>query len=208
MKRLFFIIAALAAFTSVAYSQTADEIIARMEQELKKGESQGTAITFDIHIPLLGEVSSRIRTLGDFSRADMDAKGEKGIIWVVKDTTWTYSSKDNEIVIETGKKGNDSSQDGSEMLKGITDGYDVTIVKETADTWQLRCNKSKSNKDKDDPGKMDLVVSKKTYLPVSLTAKVKGITMTLRDFSIGVSKKDVTFNPSDFKGAKITDKRH
>ena len=207
MKRLFFIIVALAAFTSVAYSQTADEIIARMEQELKKGESQGTAITFDIHIPLLGEVSSRIRTLGDFSRADMDAKGEKGIIWVVKDTTWTYSSKDNEIVIETGKK-NDSSQDGNEMLNGLTEGYDATIVKETADTWQLRCNKSKSNKDKDNPGKMDLVVSKKTYLPVSLTAKVKGITMTLRDFSIGVSKKDVTFNPSDFKGAKITDKRH
>ena len=206
MKRLFFIIVALAAFTSVAYSQTADEIIARMEQELKKGESQGTAITFDIHIPLLGEVSSRIKTLGDFSRADLDAKGEKGIIWVAKDTTWTYSSKDNEIVIETGKS-KDSSQDGNEMLNGITEGYDATIVKETADTWQLRCNKSKSNKDKDDPGKMDLVVSKKTYLPVSLTAKVKGITMTLRNFSIGVSKKDVTFNPSEFKGAKITDKR-
>lgn len=206
MKRFLIVIVALAAFASVAYSQTADEIIARMEQELKKGETQGTAITFDIHIPLLGEVSSRIKTLGDFSRADLDAKGEKGIIWVAKDTTWTYSSKDNEIVIETGKS-KDSSQDGNEMLNGITEGYDATIVKETADTWQLRCNKSKSNKDKDDPGKMDLVVSKKTYLPVSLTAKVKGITMTLRNFSIGVSKKDVTFNPSEFKGAKITDKR-
>ena len=206
MKRFLIVIVALAAFASVAYSQTADEIIARMEQELKKGETQGTAITFDIHIPLLGEVSSRIKTLGDFSRADLDAKGEKGIIWVAKDTTWTYSSKDNEIVIETGKS-KDSSQDGNEMLTGITEGYDATIVKETADTWQLRCNKSKSNKDKDDPGKMDLVVSKKTYLPVSLTAKVKGITMTLRNFSIGVSKKDVTFNPSEFKGAKITDKR-
>ena len=206
MKRFLIVIVALAAFASVAYSQTADEIIARMEQELKKGETQGTAITFDIHIPLLGEVSSRIKTLGDFSRADLDAKGEKGIIWVAKDTTWTYSSKDNEIVIETGKS-KDSSQDGNEMLNGITEGYDATIVKETADTWQLRCNKSKSNKDKDDPGKMDLVVSKKTYLPVSLTAKVKGITMTLRNFSIGVSKKDVTFNPSEFKGAKMTDKR-
>lgn len=206
MKRFLIVIVALAAFASAAYSQTADEIIARMEQELKRGETQGTAITFDIHIPLLGEVSSRIKTLGDFSRADLDAKGEKGIIWVAKDTTWTYSSKDNEIVIETGKS-KDSSQDGNEMLNGITEGYDATIVKETADTWQLRCNKSKSNKDKDDPGKMDLVVSKKTYLPVSLTAKVKGITMTLRNFSIGVSKKDVTFNPSEFKGAKITDKR-
>ena len=206
MKRLFFIIATLATFASVSYSQTADQIIDRMEQELKKDETLGTALTFDVHIPILGQVSSRIKTLGDHSRADMDVKGAKGIIWVVKDTSWTYSSKDNEIVIEYGK-GDDSSQKGDDMLKGITEGYKVSVVKETADTWQLRCDKSKNNKEKDDPAKMDLVVSKKTYLPVSLNAKVKGITMTLRDFSVGVSKKEVTFNPSEFKGVKITDKR-
>ena len=93
------------------------------------------------------------------------------------------------------------------MLKGITEGYDVSIVKETADSWQLRCDKAKGNKDKDDPAKMDLIVAKKTYLPISLKAKYKGVTVTLRDFSLGVSKKEVTFNPSDYKGVKITDKR-
>ena len=207
MKKLFLIVVALAAFASLGYAQTADEIIDRMDKELKKGESVGTAVTFDIHIPILGQVSSRIRTLGDRSRADIDAKGEKGIIWVVKDTSWAYTPKDNEIVIELGKKDNGSSQQGNEMLTGITEGYNVSIVKETADSWQLRCDKAKGNKDKDDPAKMDLVVAKKTWFPVSLKAKYKGVTVTLRDFSLGVSRKEVTFNPSDYKGVKIIDKR-
>ncbi|MBR4167541.1 MAG: hypothetical protein IKR44_06935 [Bacteroidales bacterium] len=207
MKKFFLIVVALAAFASLGYAQTADEIVERMDKELKKGESVGTAVTFDIHIPIIGQVSSRIRTLGNRSRADIDAKGEKGIIWVVKDTSWSYSPKDNEIVIELGKKDNGSSQQGNEMLSGITEGYNVSIVKETADSWQLRCDKAKGNKDKDDPAKMDLVVAKKTWLPVSLKAKYKGVTVTLRDFSLGVSRKEVTFNPSDYKGVKIIDKR-
>ena len=207
MKKFFLIVVALEAFASLGYAQTADEIVERMDKELKKGESVGTAVTFDIHIPIIGQVSSRIRTLGNRSRADIDAKGEKGIIWVVKDTSWSYSPKDNEIVIELGKKDNSSSQQGNEMLSGITEGYNVTIVKETADSWQLRCDKAKGNKDKDDPAKMDLVVAKKTWLPVSLKAKYKGVTVTLRDFSLGVSRKEVTFNPSDYKGVRIIDKR-
>lgn len=207
MKKFFLIVVALVAFASLGYAQTADEIVERMDKELKKGESVGTAVTFDIHIPIIGQVSSRIRTLGNRSRADIDAKGEKGIIWVVKDTSWSYSPKDNEIVIELGKKDNSSSQQGNEMLSGITEGYNVSIVKETADSWQLRCDKAKGNKDKDDPAKMDLVVAKKTWLPVSLKAKYKGVTVTLRDFSLGVSRKEVTFNPSDYKGVKIIDKR-
>ncbi len=207
MKKFFLIVVALAAFASLGYAQTADEIVERMDKELKKGESVGTAVTFDIHIPIIGQVSSRIRTLGNRSRADIDAKGEKGIIWVVKDTSWSYSPKDNEIVIELGKKDNSSSQQGNEMLSGITEGYNVSIVKETADSWQLRCDKAKGNKDKDDPAKMDLVVAKKTWLPVSLKAKYKGVTVTLRDFSLGVSRKEVTFNPSDYKGVRIIDKR-
>ena len=207
MKKFFLIVAALAAFASLGYAQTADEIVERMDKELKKGESVGTAVTFDIHIPIIGQVSSRIRTLGNRSRADIDAKGEKGIIWVVKDTSWSYSPKDNESVIELGKKDNGSSQQGNEMLSGITEGYNVSIVKETADSWQLRCDKAKGNKDKDDPAKMDLVVAKKTWLPVSLKAKYKGVTVTLRDFSLGVSRKEITFNPSDYKGVRIIDKR-
>ena len=104
-------------------------------------------------------------------------------------------------------KSGDNSTKEAEMLDDITSGYDVSLVKENGDSWEILCKKSKSNNSKDDPSKMDLVVSRKNYLPVSLKAKVKGITMTLRDFSIGVSKSEVTFNPSAYKDAKIVDKR-
>lgn len=207
MKRTLLIILALTAFAAVAPAQTADEIIDRMNKEMDKGEAQGTAMTMDMKIPILGTFSTRIKNLGKRSRADMDVKGEKGIIWMHNDTSWTYSSKDDRIEINLVNQKDKSSSKDSEMLYNITDGYDVSIAGETADTWKILCKKSKDNKSKDDSSKMDLVVSKKTYLPVSLSAKAKGVTIILRDFSIGVSKSEVTFNPSAFKSAEIVDKR-
>ena len=206
MKRVLIIILALAAFAMPVAAQSAREIVDCMNQELTKGETLGTALTFDIQIPIIGVVSSRIKTLGKMSYAEMDMKGEKGRVWIVNDTSWTYSSKDNEIDIDFVKSGDNTAKE-AEMLNDITSGYDVSIVKETASSWEILCKKSKSNNSKDDPSKMDLVVSKKNYLPISLKAKVKGISITLRDFSIGVSKADVTFNPSAYKSAKVVDKR-
>ena len=54
---------------------------------------------------------------------------------------------------------------------------------------------------------MDLVINKGTYLPVSLSAKVSSVTMTMREISFGISEKQVTFNISDYPDAKIIDKR-
>jgi outer membrane lipoprotein-sorting protein len=93
------------------------------------------------------------------------------------------------------------------MFSGITDGYDVTLKKETADAWYFLCKKSKTNTDKDDPKSIDLVVAKGTYYPVSLKAKLSGVTMTLRDVSFGVTEQQVTFNPKDYPTATIVDKR-
>ena len=93
------------------------------------------------------------------------------------------------------------------MLKGVADGYDLTISKETADEWYILCKKSKTNKDKDDPKTMDLVVSKADYICKSLTAKVSGVTLKLYDFAFGVDEKLVTFNPEDYPGVEIVDKR-
>ena len=45
------------------------------------------------------------------------------------------------------------------------------------------------------------------YYPVSLSAKISGITMTMRDISFGVTEKQVTFNAADFPGIAIVDKR-
>ena len=79
--------------------------------------------------------------------------------------------------------------------------------KETDMAWYFRCVKSKTNKDKDDPKNMDLVVSKATYLPISLKTTLKGVTVTLRDFTVGISEKDVTFDASQYPTAKIIDNR-
>ena len=90
----------------------------------------------------------------------------------------------------------------------LTDeGYDVKLKKETADAWYFVCNKSKTNTVKDDPKKMDLVVSKTTYLPISTSVKEKGVTVTMRDFAVGVTEEQVTFDPAKYANAKIIDKR-
>ena len=69
------------------------------------------------------------------------------------------------------------------------------------------CKKSRSNTNKDDPKNMDLVVAKGTYMPKSLSTKVTGITITMRDLDYNVTEKDVTFNPADYPGVKIVDER-
>ena len=93
------------------------------------------------------------------------------------------------------------------MFEDITDGYDVSISKQTADAWYISCKKSKSNKSKDDPKNMELVVSKKDYSPISLSASMSGVKMTMRDISFGVTESMVTFNPDKYPGVKIVDKR-
>lgn len=94
-----------------------------------------------------------------------------------------------------------------EMFSDITEGYDVTIDKETNTEWYLLCKKSKSNKDKNAPKKMNLVVAKKTYMPKSLSVKVSGMTMTIRNISFGVTEKQVSFNANDYPGVTIVNKQ-
>ena len=54
---------------------------------------------------------------------------------------------------------------------------------------------------------MDLVVRKSNFYPISLSAKMSGVTMTLRDIDFGVSEAKVTFDPKDYPGVTIIDKR-
>ena len=122
-------------------------------------------------------------------------------------TDWDYESSKNTVTIKPHKADGNSEADNAKMMEGITEGYDVRLKKETADTWQFRCTKSKTNTNKDDPKNMDLIVSKATYLPVSLTARAGGLTITMRDVSIGVSEQEVTFDASQYATAKIIDER-
>ena len=57
------------------------------------------------------------------------------------------------------------------MLDSVKEGYDVKLKKETDQAWEFVCTKSKTNTKKDDPKKINLVISKTTYLPIRVSAQ-------------------------------------
>ena len=209
MKKLIAIISFIALAT-VAMAQTAEEIITRMEAEMSKhDESEGTAMTMDMKIIFVGTISSRNYVLGDKMRIEaINDDGKNFVTWSDGKTEWVYDSEKNEIEIKNAKPKEKSETKGdTKLFQDITDGYEVKIDKETATEWHIRCKRSKSNPDKDAPKRMDLVVAKGTYWPVSLSTSVTAATVTMRDFSFGVTEEQVTFNPNEFPNATIVDKR-
>jgi len=208
MKKLLSIIAFIA-FAAVAVAQTPEEIISRMEAEMgKHDESEGFVMTMDIKVIIVGTISSRSYVLGDKMRIEANRDGKDFITWSDGITEWSYDSEKNEIEITNAKPREKSETEGdTKLFKGITDGYDVKIDKETATEWHIRCKRSRSNPDKDAPKRMDLVVDKGTYWPVSLSTSVTGATVTMRDISFGVTEQQVTFDAKEFPGATIVDNR-
>ena len=197
---------AAAMFAVMAFAQTPEEIVARMEQEMEKHEKEGLVMVIDVKIPILGTMSTTSYSLGDKTRVEGEMAGVRFITWSDGKTQWTYNKKENTVEIENEKPGTESESD-AEMFSGITDDYDVSIKKETADAWHLLCKKSKNNTDKDAPKTIDLVISKKNYYPLSLSTKMSGVSMNLHGISFGVTEKQVTFNAADYPTAKIVDKR-
>lgn len=206
MKRFFALLAAsLMALSAMA--QTPEEIFARVGEAMERGEKEGTVMTMTMKVPILGSFPSKIYTLGDKSRTEVTAAGHTMTMWSDAGTVWAYDPDDNEIVINN-VKGDDASDNGLEMMNDVTDGYDVTLEKETDKIWYFTCKKRKDNPDKDAPKKMTISVKKGSYILDRLQASMKGVTMTISDVSFGgISDEFVTFRASDFPGAKITDKR-
>ena len=205
MKKLLSIIF-FVAMAAVAVAQTPQEIISRMETEMEKHEKEGIVMTVDAKISILGTVTTKTYSLGDKMRSEGKMMGIEIITWTDGNTEWSYNSKTNEVKISTQEESSETEGD-AEMFNDITDGYDVTIDKETDKAWYLLCKKSKSNKDKDDPKKIELAIAKKTYMPISLKTKMSGVTITMRDISFGVTEKQVTFDAKNYPGVKIVDKR-
>ena len=209
MKKLIAIISFIALATT-AMAQTAEEIITRMEAEMSKhDESEGTAMTMDMKIIFVGTISSRNYVLGDKMRIEaINDDGKNFVTWSDGKTEWVYDSEKNEIEITNAKPKEKSETNGdTKLFQDITDGYEVKIDKETATEWHIRCKRSKSNPDKDAPKRMDLVVAKGTYWPVSLTTSVTAASVTMRDISFGVTEEQVTFDPKKYPKATIVDKR-
>lgn len=207
MKKIISFIVALG-WAVMAFAQTPEEIISRMEQVMAEHEKDGIIMTMDIKIPILGTASTTTYILGDKVKMKGTVAGADIVTWSDGKTNWIYSPNENKITITRAdeKKSAEKSSD-TEMFSGITEGYDVSISGETDKVWKILCKKSKDNKEKDDPKTMNLVVAKGTFYPVSLSAKMSGITMTMRDLSYGVTEAQVTFNPADYPDATIEDKR-
>ena len=202
MKKLVLAFIAVLAAVLAAVAQTPKEIVDRMEATMNAHEKEGVIMTVDIKIPILGTATSRSYVYGSKFRVEMKMMGVQVVTWSDGETSWTYVSKDNSLTIQSAghKKANTGD---TELFMGITDGYDVSMKKETAGAWHLLCKKSKGNKDEDDPKTMDLVVSKKNYYPLSLKASMSGMTMTMRDISFDVTEADVTFDIAKYPGVKI-----
>lgn len=205
LKKLFSIIC-FVAMAGLAVAQTPQEIISRMEAEMNKHDKEGLIMTVDAKVPILGTMTTKTYTLGTKARFEASMMGVDVVTWTDGHSSWTYDSKKNEVEIRK-QDGDVETEGDAEMFNGITEGYDVSINKETATTWNLLCKKSKSNKDKDAPKKMELVVAKGSYMPVSLKTKLSGIGITMRNISFGVTEKQVTFNAKDYPGVTIVDKR-
>lgn len=207
MKRILTLIIAIAASVA-AYAQTAEEIVARMDQEMKKHDGEGFSMVVDVKLPVIGTMSTKSYMFGKKCRMEATMKGITLVYWYDETTERIYDSKNNEIKIKPLKAGRkaDANSD-KELLDGISEGYDLALEKETDTAWQISCKKAKSNTDKDAPKSITLRVSKKNYYPLSISTKVSGINTTLRDFAFGITEKQVTFNPAEFPDAKIVDER-
>ena len=206
MKRLMTLFSALL-LAFAAFAQTPEEIFARMEAVIDQHEKEGVVMTVDAKVPLLGTLSSKVYSLGDKTRVEAKMMGLQLITWDDGVTEWTYNSKADEIEIQSVNAQSSEPEGDVGMFEGLTDDYDITLKKETADAWFFVCKKSKRNTDEDAPKTIDLAIAKGTYYPVSLKATVSGVTMTLHDIAFGVTEKQVTFNSKDYPTAKIVDKR-
>ena len=206
MKKIFCIIACLA-LSVAAMAQTAEEILDKMDEVFSRYEKDGIAMAVQTKIPILGSITMKAWTLGQKSRMETRLMGANLIIWDDGETEWTYNAKDNKLTIDSSTPSSEEDGD-AEMFQDVTDGYDVSIKKETADAWYIQCKKSKTNTNKEDPKSMEIVVAKGTYHPVSLTTKMQGVTLIMKDLSFGVTEEQVTFDPKKYASAKVVDKRN
>ena len=209
MKKVIALFAAFAVAIA-AFAQTPEEIANKMNEAMGKFGDKGIRMNLDIKIPVLGTMSSTYYILGYKIRAEAKVLGKKYVTWMDEETNWMYEPESNTITImdwDSKKIFNFKELGDMKMFEKDTDGYDVFLKKETDTAWYLQYKKKKSNKSKDDIKTLNFVVAKGTYYPISMSAKVKGFTVTMRDLKFNVTEKQVTFNKADYPGVTIIDER-
>lgn len=206
VKYFFAALAALFLSGAALSAQTPEEIVQKMIAEMDRGDTEGFSMDFNMKIPIVGTVYSHNMVLGDKMKTQLTGKDKSSTSWSDATTKWTYDNRSGEITIEN-KTSSGSDNSDTKAFDNIADGYRLTLKKETADAWYIVCKKLKSNKNKDDARKMELTVSKATYLPICLRAKASLFTFSIENYVLGVSEESVTFDPAAFPNATIIDKR-
>ena len=212
MKRVFTItlvlLAALLFPGTGLRAQTPEEILEKMSAQMDRGETEGFTMDLNMKIPIVGTITSHNMSRGDKLKGTASGADKSTTYWTDKTTKWTYDPQKNEITIENNTPSESSSDDDDmKAFDSLNNGYDITLQKETAEAWYFVCKKNKTNKVKDDPKKIELAVSKATFLPIYLKTKQSLITISIENYTLGVSEKSVTFNMADFPTATVVDKR-
>ncbi|MBP5210615.1 MAG: hypothetical protein J6Z27_02095 [Bacteroidales bacterium] len=205
MRRIAILVFAIL-LSAVSFAQTAEEIVSRMYSLLDSHDQSGLFLVLDIKIPILGTFTTDTWKVGDRIYSEAKVGNKRVVTYTDGESVWTYESDKNVIEIRSIAE-SDKKEDDTNLLDNITEGYDLSIKSETPSEWHIQCKKSKTNKSKDDPKTMDLVVSKNSCHPLSVSARMNGITVIMRDFSFDVDQSRVSFDVSRFPEAKIEDKR-
>jgi len=63
MRRFIIALLALTALSTGGFAQSVDEIVARMEKEVARGETEGTSLTMTMKIPMIGQFDTHIKAI-------------------------------------------------------------------------------------------------------------------------------------------------
>jgi hypothetical protein len=203
----FFISCLFALLTATAFAQTPEEIISRMTAIWEEHQNEGVIMTVDTKMPILGTITMREYVLGNKSRTEGKTLGIFATVWDDGVTLYSYTDKTNTVTIKNSSSKSSSDGGDEKLFYKVSEGYDLSIKKETADSWLILCKKSKDNPEENLPDKVEVTVAKGTFFPISLKAKVVGIGITMRDISFGVKEDYVTFRMEDYPDADVEDKR-
>jgi hypothetical protein len=203
----FFTTIVLALLSVAAFAQTPKEIITRMKAIWEEHQNEGVIMTVDTKMPILGTITMKEYILGNRSRTEGKTLGIFATVWDDGVTLYSYTDKTNTVTIKNSTSKSSADGGDEKLFYKVSEGYDLSIKKETADSWLVLCKKTKDNPDENLPDKVEVTVAKGTFFPISLKAKVVGIGITMREISFGVKEDYVTFRMEDYPDADVEDKR-
>lgn len=187
-------------------AQTPEEIVGKMMARMDRGNIEGFFMDLNMKMPIIGTVRSHNSVSGDRLKSEVSSKEKNSIVWSDATTKWTLNPATREVTIEN-KGASDSGNYGVKSFDNLAEGYKLTLKKETENAWYIVCKKRGSNKNKDDAKKMELTVSKDTYLPICLSSKTLLVSVSIENYALGVTRESVTFDPAAYPGVTLIDKR-